>query len=278
MNWLPDPMLPQVCRLQQRQQENHNTFSFLCQTELPAFEPGQFSMLYVFGVGEVPISISGPPQPSAAQTFTVREVGQVTRALAQLPEGTEIGLRGPFGRPWPLSQAVGQDLLIVAGGLGLAPLRPVIYAVLAERHRYGRVCLFYGSRHPAELFYTAELEQWKQAGEIEVQLILDSAGRDWPGRVGVITELLSDLNWDPAFDPSHSLAMVCGPELMMRFSSLQLLKLGLAPEQIFVSLERNMKCALGFCGHCQYGPHFICKDGPVFAWPQIEALLALREV
>ncbi|MBF2054493.1 MAG: FAD/NAD(P)-binding protein [Candidatus Sericytochromatia bacterium] len=273
-----DPMLPQVSHLQQRQQENHNTFSFVCPSPLPAFAPGQFSMLYVFGVGEVPISISGSPLQPELQTFTVREVGQVTRALARLPEGTALGLRGPYGSAWPLDQARGQDLLIVAGGLGLAPVRPVIYSVLAERERYGRVWLLHGNRHPRELFYKAELEQWAAESQLDLRLIVDSADRSWRGQVGVITDLLRELADDRDFAPERSLAMICGPELMMHFSALRLLEMGLTPARIFVSLERNMQCALGFCGHCQYGPHFICKDGPVFAWPDVAGLLALKEV
>ena len=238
------------------------------------FSAGQFNMLYVFGVGEVPISISGDPGAPRVLVHTIREVGAVTRALRRLKRGEILGVRGPFGCDWPMEEARGNDLVIVAGGIGLAPLRPAIYQALSEREKYGKVFLLYGARTPDDLLYKRELEKWRARSDIEVHVTVDRAGEGWQGNVGVVTTLLSKAH----FDPISTAAMVCGPEVMIRFTILELRNRGLDPEGIYISMERNMKCGIGLCGHCQFGPHFICKDGPVFRLDRIQELFAKREI
>ena len=239
-----------------------------------SFAPGQFDMLYLFGAGEVAISISGDPTRSDRIVHTIREVGSVTRALGALGEGDHVGLRGPYGRPWPVDHARGRDVLIVAGGLGLAPLRPVVYHIRNDRQAYGRVSLLYGARDPSDLLFRDELEAWAAAGDIDVLVTVDRADAAWSGHVGVVPALLRRAR----FDAARVTAMLCGPEVMMRFTVRELARLGVGSSDVFVSLERNMKCAVGFCGHCQLGPSFVCKDGPVFRHDEVEARLAIREL
>lgn len=271
------PLLPEVCQVRDFYWENQHTFTLCCernQPETATFQPGQFNMLYVFGVGEVPVSLSGPPARPGLQIHTIRKVGAVTTALSRLQPGQELGIRGPYGSAWPLDQAKGKDLVIVAGGLGLAPVRPVIYDVLAHRQDYAQVSLLYGARQASELLFCDELRTWQDNPELNVKITLDQADRNWLGRVGVVTTLIQGLELDAA----RTEALICGPEMMMRFCARELLHQGLGPEHIYVSLERNMQCAVGFCGHCQYGPHFICKDGPVFRYDQVAGLLETQEV
>ena len=240
-----------------------------------AFAPGQFNMLYAFGVGEAAISVSG--DPAAPDTMhTVRALGAVTRALCALAPGQVVGVRGPFGQPWPVDVAAGGDLLPIAGGLGLAPLRPVVYHALRHRDRYRRVVVLVGARSPADLLFGDELSAWKgdPASGLEVQVIVDRAGADWKGRVGVVTELIAEA----VRDPGSTFAFICGPEAMMRFSVRPLARAGIPDERIFVSMERNMKCAAGFCGHCQLGPLFLCKDGPVFPFERVRPWFYMREI
>ncbi len=250
------------------------TFAFDALTGGFRFAPGQFNMLYVFGVGEAPISVSGDPGQPERLLHTVRAVGTVTRAMCALRRGASLGVRGPFGNGWPLDQARGHDVVVVAGGLGLAPLRPAIYHLLGNRDRYGRVAILYGARSPDELLYRRELERWRARLDLEVRVIVDRAGPGWAGPVGVVPSLLARADVAAA----SAVAMVCGPEVMMRFTVRELERLGLTPERIFVSLERNMKCALGFCGHCQLGPHFVCKDGPVLRYDRVAEFIHLREL
>ncbi len=266
---LRDPMRPEVCRILWRQDELTDTFTLALEAPpgQPGFAPGQFNMLYCFGIGEVPISLCGDPDRPGELVHTIRAVGAVTHALGRLGPGDAVGVRGPFGRPWPVAEAVGQDLLLVAGGLGLAPLRPLLYHVLHRRGDYGRVCLCYGARTSEDILYRQELEEWRRQGVVSVKLTVDRAGRDWPGRVGLVTQLL-----DPAsFAPGSARAMVCGPEVMMRHTVRALNGLGLEDGRIFVSLERNMQCGIGLCGHCQWGADFVCRDGPVFCCENIAA-------
>jgi NAD(P)H-flavin reductase len=240
-----------------------------------AVAPGQFNMLYAFGVGEVAISASG--DPAAPDTVhTVRALGAVTRALCALAPGQVVGVRGPFGQPWPVEVAAGGDLLLVAGGLGLAPLRPVVYHALRHRDRYRRVVVLVGARSPADLLFGDELSSWKAdpASGLEVHVIVDRAGADWKGRVGVVTELIAEA----VRDPGSTFAFICGPEAMMRFSVRPLERAGIPDGRIFVSMERNMKCAAGFCGHCQLGPLFMCKDGPVFPFERVRPWFYTREL
>ncbi len=238
------------------------------------FAAGQFNMLYAFGLGEVAISISGDPGDPSRLVHTVRAVGAVSSALARLRRDMAVGVRGPFGSSWPVTESEGNDIVIVAGGLGLAPLRPAIYHVLAHRERYGRVALLYGARSPAEILYRRELEAWRRRLDVDITVTVDHAAADWRGNVGVVPALIARA----AFDPDHTVAMVCGPEIMMRFAVEALCERGLTTERIYLSMERNMKCAVGFCGHCQFGPLFVCRDGPIFRFDRIAAMFNIREI
>jgi NAD(P)H-flavin reductase len=231
-------------------------------------------MIYAFGVGEVPISISGDPVKNTALVHTIREVGAVTRAMRNLKPSHGLGVRGPYGSGWPVAEARGADVVIVAGGIGLAPLRPALYHLIAERQHYGRVVLLYGTRTPDDILFRRELQQWNSRFDLEVLVTVDRAVGDWRGNVGVVTSLIPRA----PFDPESTVAMVCGPEIMMRFTVQELQRRGVAPESIYLSMERNMKCAVGFCGHCQFGPTFICKDGPIFRYDRLQPLLAIREI
>ncbi len=273
-----EPMLPEPYRVVKTTRETHDTVTLVLQPQqgdrVLAFAPGQFTMLYAFGVGEVPISLSGDPTDSTVLQQTIRRVGNVTAALAGLRKGDELGLRGPFGSSWPIDEAEGHDLLIIAGGIGLAPLRPALYQVIAERERFGRVAVLYGARTPAELLFVRELARWRGRFDLEVLVTVDRSAPGWTGEVGVVTRLVSRVR----FDPRHTKALVCGPEVMMKFAARALTERGVAPVAIAVSLERNMKCAVGSCGHCQLGPYFVCRDGPVFGHADVAPLLAIPEV
>ncbi len=273
-----DPMLPQPHRIERVRRETHDVFTLELQpiqrVNVMRFAPGQFNMLYVFGTGESALSISGDPAKTDKLIHTIRAVGTVTQAMQKLKRGDVIGVRGPFGSAWPVGAAEGRDVVIVTGGIGLAPLRPVIYHVLGNREKYGRLVLLFGARTPRDLLFARELEQWRGQFDFEVEITLDSASNDWRGNVGVVTTLIPRAN----FDSHESVAMICGPEVMLRFTVQELTKRGVSTDRIFVTMERNMKCAVGFCGHCQYGPHFVCKDGPVFRLDHIVALFGKREI
>jgi NAD(P)H-flavin reductase len=236
--------------------------------------PGQFTMLYAFGIGEAPISTSGRSGRDRPLVHTIRSAGAVTKALCRARPGSVLGVRGPYGNTWPLDAARGKDLVIVAGGIGLPPLRPVLYEVLAHREEYGRLVLLYGGRTPADLLYTEELAHWAQAERTTVDLIVDTAGPDWNGRVGVVTKLIPPAS----FDPANAVAMIVGPEIMMRFTAQALVARGLPPESIYASMERTMRCGIGLCGHCQLGPTLVCRDGAVYPWPYLEPLLGVPEL
>jgi len=273
-----DPMLPQVARVQRRRRDGPDIWTLAIEPDMPgaaaAFAPGQFNMLTVFGVGEVPVSFSGDPAEGGPVIHTIRAVGPVSSALSRLDPGAPIGLRGPFGAGWPMAEMAGHDVVIVAGGLGLAPLRPALYRLLAERARYGQIVLLYGTRSPGEILFRREIEAWRRRLDIDIEVTVDHAAADWHGHVGVVTTLIPRA----AFDPLHAIALVCGPEIMMRFAIAALHDAGLADEAIYLSMERNMKCAVGFCGHCQFGPVFVCRDGPVFRYDRVRAMLALKEI
>ncbi len=238
------------------------------------FAPGQFYMIYVFGHGEVPVSVSGDPAKTGELTFTVMAVGSVTRALCAVKPGDTIGLRGPFGSVWPVADNKGRDVIVMAGGLGLAPLRPALYQMLQNRDSFGQLTLLYGTRQPASILFKEQLAAWREHGPLEVDVTVDNAGRDWLGKVGVVTDLLQGRN----IDRKKTSVLICGPEVMMRFCAHALLDLGIAAENIYVSMERNMKCAVKMCGRCQYGPFFICNDGPVFSFDRVARLFTIREV
>lgn len=238
------------------------------------FSPGQFNMLYLPGIGEIPVSVSGDTADRTLLVHTVRAVGRVSEAIAALRPGDMLGVRGPFGIGWPMQSAEGRDVLLIAGGLGLAPLRPALYELLANRERYGRATLIYGTRSPGDILYRRELENWRRRLDLEVEVTVDHAAPDWRGNVGVVTTLIPRA----AFDPDDAIAMVCGPEIMMRFAAATLQDAGLPESAIYLSMERNMKCATGHCGHCQFGPEFVCRDGPVLRYDRIRGILALREI
>lgn len=271
-----DPMRPELYRVQRRHKDTADTFTLALESQtekVAAFAPGQFNMLYVFGVGEVPISISGDPTQPQTLVHTTRAVGTVTRAIRDLKRGEMIGVRGPFGSHWPVECCTGKDVVLIAGGIGLAPLRPVMYHLLAQREQYGNIALLYGTRTPADILYQRQLAQWRARFNITVDITVDHASDAWRGHVGVVTKLIPHA----PFDPFESVAMICGPEVMMRFTIMELMDRGLTTDQIFVSMERNMKCAIGFCGHCQFGPSFICKDGPVMRYDRIAPWFGIRE-
>jgi NAD(P)H-flavin reductase len=270
-----DPFVPQIYRVAGARRELADTVTLELTPQdgpRPAFAPGQFNMLYAFGIGEAAISVSGA-RDSLAFVHTVRDVGAVSSAIAKLAAGAAVGLRGPFGTSWPVEAAEGSDVVILAGGLGLAPLRPAIYQVLTNRDRYRRVVILFGCRDPNEMLYRRELEQWRQRLDIDVEVTVDHARSDWHGNVGVVPALISRA----AFDPDKAFALVCGPEVMMRFAASALRAQGVAAERIYLSMERNMKCAIGLCGHCQFGSSFICKDGPVMRFDRIANILTMRE-
>lgn len=280
-------MFPHPYHIQKVKQETYDTFTLELRpidstNKEPqrTFAPGQFNMLYLFGVGEIPISISGNPIFSKTGTaqpllvHTIRVVGTVTKAMRKLKRGDVLGVRGPFGSHWPVEEAVGNDVIIVAGGIGLAPLRPVLYYLLSQREKYGKVVVLYGTRTPEDILYRRELEKWRARFDLEVYITVDRAIGTWRGNVGVVTTLFPKAS----VDPLNTTAMICGPEIMMRFTILELQKLGVGMENIFISMERNMKCAIGFCGHCQFGPTFICKDGPVFRYDRINQWFGKREI
>lgn len=269
-------MTPVPYRVVERRQETGDTWTLtlapLDEPVRPA--PGQFVMLYAFGVGEVPISTSGGPDPEGRLTHTIRAVGAVSSALCAAGEGAVLGVRGPFGTTWPLAEALGRDLVVVAGGIGLAPLRPAFRAALAAREGLGSLSLLIGARTPDDLLYPDEVASWRSHLDTEVLVTVDAATPAWRGRVGLVTTLV------PAapFDPATAVAFACGPEVMMTFVARALIERGVARDRIWISTERNMRCGLGHCGHCQLGPVLICRDGPVFRYDRVEPLLGVREL
>jgi len=229
-------------------------------------KPGQFNMVGYPGVGEAPISFSSIFSGSRFE-HTIRAIGRVTRFIERFKEGDEMFVRGPYGSNWPLHEYVGQDIVLIAGGLGLAPLRPVIHEVLSERASFGRVTLIYGARNPDDLLFRDEIAVWRK--EIEVLLTVDEVRHpgSWTHHVGLVTDLLGDA----ASVPERTFALICGPEIMMRFVARGLFLKGFDPARVYVSLERRMRCGIGHCGHCQQGSVFVCKDGPIFLYRDVYA-------
>jgi len=269
-------MLPRPFRVVGRRADPRDTVTLWLEPAGGAplrFAPGQFTMLYAFGVGEVPISISGDPGDPARLQHTVRDVGGVTATIVRAAPGDVLGVRGPLGASWEVPAAAGGDLLVVAGGIGLAPLRPAVLQALAHRRSYGRVVLLYGARGPDELLYPDELDQWAGGG-VEVLVTVDHAAAGYGGRVGLVTDLLGRVG----LDPQATTALVCGPEVMMRRVADTLSRIGVPPDRIRLSLERNMQCGVGLCGHCQLREFFVCTDGPVFTWNQVGGLMAVAEL
>ena len=264
-------------RVQHRRQDTRDTVTL---TLAPldgdpiAFEAGQFTMVYAFGVGEVPLSISGDPSGGKPLLHTVRDVGGVTHTLTRLRRGDVLGVRGPYGQGWNVEDGVGGDVVLVAGGNGLAPLRPVLLQVLARRSDYKRVVLLYGTRTPEDVLFADELEHWRGRFDLEVEVTVDYGPPQWRGKVGLVTSLIPRAG----FDPATTLALVCGPEPMMRYVGSALVDRGVPRDRVRLSMERAMDCGVGLCGHCQLRELFVCVDGPVFGYDRIERLLWLREV
>jgi NAD(P)H-flavin reductase len=273
-----DPMRPEPFKVRHVTKETGDTFTLtlapVSAAPFRSFAPGQFNMLYVFGVGEVPISISGDPARPEILVHTIRAVGATTRAMQKLQKGDWVGVRGPFGTSWPVDQAHGHDVVLIAGGIGLAPIRPALYHVLLHRGLYGRVVLLYGARTPRDMLYAKELREWRGRFDVVVDVTVDRATMEWQGSVGVVTKMVQR----SPFDPQSTMAFICGPEVMIRYAAQALEQRGTPGSSIFVSMERNMKCAVGVCGHCQFGPWFVCKDGPVFRHDQIQRFFGMREV
>ena len=236
------------------------------------FQPGQFNMVYLYGVGEVAISIVSDPRDEHIFDHTIRVVGRVTRGLAQLQTGQYIGIRGPFGRGWPLHESQGRDVLIVTGGLGCAPTISVINYVLNRRERYGRLIIMQGVKHANDLLWRERYAQWAKQPDTQVIIAADEGVSIWPWHVGRVTDLFDSIHLDPA----HTTAMMCGPEGMMHAAVRQLTQRGMDEASIYLSMERNMQCAVGHCGHCQYGGKFVCKDGPVFSFPEVKELFGVK--
>ncbi|MGE0108281.1 MAG: FAD/NAD(P)-binding protein [Bdellovibrionales bacterium] len=272
-----DPMQPRPFKVLEIKRELVDTFSMKLAPDDGGevkFGPGQFNMLYVFGIGEVPISVSGDSSDRSAVVHTTRAVGKVSQALNNLSKGDIVGLRGPFGTEWPLAVAEGQDLVFVAGGIGLAPLRPAIYKALEEREKFGNIEILFGARTPEDILYPDELLEWKSRFDINVQVTVDRSTEGWQGRVGFVTKLVSS----GGFNPKNTIAFTCGPEIMMLNVVKALHERGLAYDRIYLSMERNMKCAVGLCGHCQWGSAFVCRDGPVFRYDKVMDSLQIQEL
>ena len=236
------------------------------------FIPGQFNMLYLPGVGEIAISISADPRSRGTWAHTIRVAGTVTQTLARLGPGATLGLRGPYGNPWPIESCRGRDVILVAGGIGLAPLRPAVEYLLEHRAAFGRLTLIYGARSPDTLLYRRQYSDWIARG-MQVQVTVDRATPHWTGNIGVVPLLFDRLR---PLVPGNSVVFSCGPEVMMRYAMRSAFQRGLKGEQVFLSLERNMQCAVGLCGHCQLGPAFICRDGPVFRYDRIAPFLSIE--
>ncbi len=269
-----DPYCPHPAVLRSVEPETPGVATFGMEFQEPAraaafhHRPGQFNMVYLPGVGEVAISIASAPGEGVGLRHTIRFVGRVTNALQSLRPGAVLGLRGPYGSAWPVEEARGRDVVLVAGGLGLAPLRPAVKALLAERAQYGRLWLLYGARQPSDRLYVAEYADWERAG-LELLVTVDRADASWRGAVGIVPLLFRKL----ALDPSRTLVLTCGPEVMMRATVHEAIDRGVAASDVYVSLERNMQCAVGLCGHCQLGPEFLCMNGPVFPYERVARFL-----
>jgi NAD(P)H-flavin reductase len=268
-------LVPLPFRVSERRRDTADTWTLTFEPLAEGFaaQPGQFAMVHVFGIGEVPISFSDPPAGAGDRVVcTVRAVGAVTESICRAEPGSVVGLRGPFGNGWPLEDAEGGDVVIVAGGIGLAPLRGAVIYALEHRERYGSVCVLYGARTPQDLLYQDELARWR--APLAVEVTVDAAGPEWEGRVGVVPQLVPRA----PFDAEEATAFVCGPEAMMHYTVAALRERGLADDRIVLSLERDMHCGVGLCGHCQLGPTLICRDGPIYSQAAIGHLLEVREL
>lgn len=272
-----DAYLPHEAKILERIQEAPTLFTLrLCFTDSTqqkqfAFQPGQFNMLYLYSVGEVAISIVSDSAEAKIFEHTIRIVGRVTKTFAKLTRGDRIGVRGPFGRGWPLAAARNKDIVIVTGGLGCAPTVSAINYIMQRRRHYGAVKIFQGIKHSSDLIFKERYHQWQQSPNTEIIIAADKSERGWPWHTGFIIELFQQTT----LDAENTVAMLCGPEAMMNLAAQMLLQKKVAAKDIYLSMERNMECALGHCGHCQYGGLFICKNGPIFAYSEIKNLLGV---
>ncbi len=275
---MTDPYLPDEARIVERIEESPDLFTLRLRFTDPgrqaafSFEPGQFNMLYLHGVGEIPVSIVSDPRDEHVFDHTIRAVGRVSRALARLRTGQHIGVRGPWGRGWPLAAAEQHDVLVVTGGLGCAPVVSVINYIAHRRERFGKLNIMQGVKHSSDFIWRERYARWRQMPDTRVLLAADAGDTLWPWHIGRVTELFDQLD----FDPQRAVVMLCGPEGMMRVVVKEMLARGVPENDIWLSMERNMQCAVGHCGHCQYGSLFVCRDGPVFSYHELAPLFARR--
>ncbi len=266
--------LPHLTKISEVRRETPDTLTFHLRFADPGlgrafrFHPGQFVEVSVFGVGEAPIGFASGPANGDGFEITVKAMGSVTRALHRLQPGDAVGIRGPFGNSFPVEEAKGLDVVIVAGGIGLPPLRSLLEAILADRSGFGTVTLLYGARTPVDRVYKGELECWRSRGDLNVLETVDVGDDTWTGPVGVVTTLFGQVTVDPA----RTVAYTCGPPIMIKFVIQDLLRIGFAEDRIVSTLERTMKCGVGKCGHCTIGHLYVCVDGPVFTYKQIKDL------
>lgn len=271
-----DPYLPLEAEIIDRVQESPTIFTLHLQLvdddyrEKFLFSPGQFNMVYLYGIGEVAISIVSDPEEKHVISHTIRALGRVTKALQKLKNGDRVGIRGPFGRGWPLQTVQGKDVVIVTGGLGCAPSVSIINYIMARRTQYGDLKILQGVKHSDDFIFRKQYAEWQQVPHTEIYIAADRAGANWPWNVGYVTDMIQTLK----LHPKNTIAMMCGPEMMMHAAINALTKQGVAEQHIYLSMERNMECGIGHCGHCQYGGLFVCKDGPIFAYPEIKALFS----
>ena len=270
-------LVPRAVSIQRAWWETHDTVSIEFidpEGNSLAFSPGQFTMLYAPGVGEAPISIAGDPAQDDRILHTIRAVGAVTDALCALKPGDQIGFRGPYGTGWPMDEVAGRDVVVVAGGIGLAPLRGAILELFRRRSELASLSIVYGARQPGDLLFEHDLHDWRSSFDADVMVTVDQPTGDYRGHVGVVTQRFGQLS----FDPANALVMTCGPEIMMTVSARDFMGRGVAPDRIYLSMERHMKCGVGLCGRCQYGSAFVCYDGPVETWAALAPRLKVRDL
>jgi NAD(P)H-flavin reductase len=272
-NWVAIPY-----EVVKRQMENDDlitlTLEPVTDQRIEPMMPGQFNMLYAFGVGEIPISVSSLYEEYPQIVHTIQDVGAVSKACCSLHIGDQLGVRGPFGTSWPIDEAQYKDVLIIAGGVGIAPLKPLIESILKQRDLFGEVNVLYGTRSPDNILFHKDIISWQSDPSINFQITVDHAFSNWHGNVGVVTHLIDKAD----FKPDNTVAFFCGPEIMMRYGVYACIDAEVDEDNIYVSMERNMKCAIGHCGHCQFGPMFVCKDGAVFPYLSVKPFMNIREL
>ncbi len=272
-----DPYLPLEAEIINRTQESATIFTLHIRFieyknhEQFIFYPGQFNMVYLYGVGEVAISIVSDPEEKNSISHSIRAVGRVTKALQKLQLGDRVGIRGPFGRGWPLNETKGKDIVVITGGLGCAPTVSIINYILARRQEYGHLTILQGVKHSDDFIYRKHYAIWQHSPHTNVHVAADVAGPKWPWGVGYVTDMLEPL----VLHAKNTIILMCGPEMMMHTAIRSLMNKDIPEKNIYLSMERNMECGIGQCGHCQYGGLFICKDGPIFSYPEIKALFSV---